>query len=148
MTWTGLPQLQAAVFARLRGDAAQLMKLVTGVYDDVPELKPYPYIVFDDPFESPDRTFGQGGHESSFMLTIYTQDGSATKAGTGSAGFKQGMTIADRALALLIDEANPLLVTGHDLRDLDVDHLECVREPDGITRRIDIFFTAFLEDAA
>jgi hypothetical protein len=77
---------------------------------------------------------------------VYTQDGSATKAGVGSAGFKQGMQIAERILALTIDYTAPLTVTGHDVRDVDLDSLECHREPDGITRRIDIIETALLED--
>lgn len=146
MTWSGLPQLQQAVVTRLKASAA-LAALITGVFDAVPEQQQYPYVVFDEPFELPDRTFGQDGHESSFVLSVFTQDGSTTLAGKGSAGFKLAGQIVEIILSELIDLDNPLVVAGHDLVDLDVVSIEYAREADGITRRGDINLTALLEDA-
>lgn len=148
MTYTALPQLQTAIVARLTGNAP-FMALAKAVLDDVPPTQTFPYVAFDDPFESPDRTFGQNGHDATCVLSIYTRDGSDARSGTGTAGFKQGLTIAEAALALLTDiENNPLIVSGHDVVDVDVISLESFREPDGKTRRTDVIITATLEDAS
>jgi hypothetical protein len=146
MTWSGLPQLQASTIARLKASAS-LMALVHGVFDAVPQQQAYPYVVFDEPFELPDRTLGQDGHESSFVLSVFTQDGSMTKLGKGSAGFKLAGEIVEIILRELIDYTNPIVVEGHDLVDLDVVSIEYARENDGITRRADVNLVARLEDA-
>jgi hypothetical protein len=149
VTFTALPQFLAAVITRLRA-CAPLTQLVTGVYDETPAgALAYPHIILDEPFETPDRTFGQGGHQASLTISIFTQSPATAKAGTGKAGFTQGLAIAELALALLTDiEAEPLTVEGHDVVDIDVVNIDCTRETDGKTRRIDATIIATLEDAA
>jgi hypothetical protein len=50
---------------------------------------------------------------------------------------------------LLTDiESNPLTVEGHDVVDVDVLTIDCTRETDGKTRRVDVTIVATLEDAA
>ena len=113
MSFSSLPDVQPAIYQRLTGNVP-FMALVKNVYDEVPEKAIYPYLVLDDPIETPDRTFGQDGHTVTYQLSIYTQDGSRTKAGTGTAGFLPGLTIARAALALLIDIENaPLVIAGY-----------------------------------
>lgn len=146
MTFTGLPHLQAAIVTRLRMSADH-MSLVTGVFDEVPQLPKYPHEVIDGPFETPDRTFGQNGHECTVTLSVFTQSPSTTASGTGKAGWAVGLTIAESALALLTDlENNPLTVDGHDVLDVDVVSIDCVRETDGKTRRVDVNLIVSLED--
>jgi hypothetical protein len=149
VTFTALPQLIAAVVARLRANAA-LTQVVAGIYDETPAgAVSYPHIILDEPFETPDRTFGQGGHQASLTLSILTQSPSTTKAGTGKAGFTQGLAIAELALSELTDiESNALTVDGHDVIDVDVTNIDCTRETDGKTRRVDVTIIATLEDAA
>jgi hypothetical protein len=149
MTFTALPQLLAAVVTRLRAEPA-LLQLVSGIYDETPAgAIPYPHIILDEPFETPDRTFGQNGHQTTITLSILTQSPATTKAGTGKAGFTQGLAIAEIALRLLTDiEENPLTVEGHDVVDVDVLTIDCTRETDGKTRRVDVTIVATLEDAA
>lgn len=148
MSYTALPQFQVAVVQRLNGSSA-FMALVTGVLDDVPANQAFPYVCYDDPFEVPNRTFGQNGHDVECLLSIYTRDGSDAKAGRGTAGFKQGHAIAEAALALLTDiEGNPLVVDGHDVVDVDVISIESFRETDGKTRRTDVQIGGTLEDTA
>jgi hypothetical protein len=149
MTFTALPQLLAAVLTRLRA-APELTQLVSGIYDEAPAgAVLYPHVILDEPFETPDRTFGQNGHQTSLTLSIFTQSPATTKAGTGKAGFTQGLAIAEIALGLLTDiESNPLTVEGHDVVDVDVLTIDCTRETDGKTRRVDVTIVATLEDAA
>jgi hypothetical protein len=146
MTRTALPQTQVGIVTLLKATPA-FLTLVRGLYDAVPETPTplFPYAVIDDPFEVPDRTFGQDGHEQTFLLSIYTRDGSATPEGTGAAGFRTGLLIANEAITALMDST--LTVGGHDVTDVDVVSVECFRETDGITRRCDITFTFRLEDA-
>lgn len=146
MTATALPQLQAALITRLKATPA-FMALVSNVYDDVPEKPTYPYAAYDDPFETPNRYFGQGGHDAIWIFDIYTQDGSRSKTTPGAAGFKQGVTIAEALLDALgiEDPSNWITVDGHDLVDIDVVSVHCSRESDGVTRRTEITMSATLE---
>ena len=119
MTFTALPQFQAAVIQQLR-NSAEFMQLASGVYDEVPARVAYPHAIVDEPFETPDRTLGQNGHSCSLLLSIYTQSPSTTKAGSGKAGFAIGLELAELALSLLTDlENDPLNVDGHDVVDID-----------------------------
>jgi len=146
MSYTGLPQFIAATIGRLRGDAA-LAQLVTGVYDEVPSTARPDYIVVDAPIETPDGTFGQNGHELTLVLSIVTRSPLAA-TGAGKAGFVVGLAIAERALALLTDlEGDPVAVDDHDVSDVSVVSVVCVRESDGLTRRVDVTISANLEDA-
>ena len=147
MTYTALPQFQAAVITILRLDDV-FMALVTGVFDEVPATPRYPHVIVDDPFETPDRTFGQNGHSCSLTLSIFTQSPSTKKLGAGKGGFGPGLEIAESALALLSDvERAPITIDGHDVVDCDVLSIDCSREADGLTRRIDVTLIALLEDA-
>jgi len=148
MTFTALPQFNSAVVDRLRNDVA-FMDMVAGVYDEVPANAKYPHVIIDEPFETPDRTMGQNGHQCSVMLSIFTQSPSTTASGRGKAGFTVGLQIAERALSLLTDiEDDPLTVEGHDVVDVDVISIDCTREDDGKTRLVDVVIIATLEDAA
>lgn len=155
MTRTALPQLQVGLVALLRATTAFTALLggagtLARLYDAVPEKPTYPFAVIDDPFEIPSRTFGQDGHEQTIVLSIYTQDGSATRAGTGAAGFRSGLLIAQEAITAVVPagvDTTPLTVAGHDVVSADVVSVEAFREDDGITRRVDITFAVLLEDS-
>ncbi len=148
-SFTALTPAQTAVIAKLRGDAT-LMAMISGVMDEVPQLQAYPYVVYEDPFEIPDRCLGQDGFEVHFTMSIYTQDGTPTKAGIGYAGFKTALGIAARMTILLTDifavVVPKLTVTGFDVVDADVESTEGFREADGISRRFDVKYILLLED--
>lgn len=146
MTFTALPQFTAAVIAALRGDVA-FKASVAGIFDEVPALAQYPYIVVDQPFETPDPTFGQNGHQSMITLSIFTQT-PATRILSGPAAWRVGLAIAEAALAILTDiEHHPITVAEHDVVDCDVISIDCARIGDGKTRRVDLVLMAQLEDA-
>ena len=150
MSATSLPQMQAAVFTRLRATAAFIS--ACALYDAVPEKPVYPYGVYDEPFETPDRTFGQGGHDVLFSIVLYSRDGSTTKAGVGASGWKTLDQLAELVIGALVDpcdgtEFTPITVDGHDLVDLEVESNDGQRGQDGISREHTIQFRALLEDA-
>lgn len=147
--FTSLPAVQAAVIAKTRGDAT-LMAMISAIVDEVPQSQSYPYVVYEDPFEIPDRCMGQDGFEAHFMLIVFTQDGTPLKSGAGYAGFKTGLNIAARLATLITDifavVVPKITVTGFDVVNADVESVEAFREADGITRRIEMKFIMQLED--
>jgi hypothetical protein len=146
-TFSALLAVQTAVIKRLREDAV-LSGMVSGVFDAVPEGQAFPYVVYVDAFEIPDRTLGQGGFEVHFTLLAHTRDGSDTTGRIGYAGYRQLALITARAVELLTDydAENRMTVTGWDVVDSDVERLDLSRDDDGITRRGEIDIIMKLED--
>lgn len=65
-------EIQTAVQAKLLGDAT-LSGMITGVFDQVPQNKPLPYISYGQHVDGPYPTFG--GHwnsEAYFLLDIWS----------------------------------------------------------------------------
>ncbi|MEU9972349.1 DUF3168 domain-containing protein [Streptomyces sp. NPDC051014] len=67
-----LEAVQRAFYARMTA-SPELMALVTGVYDDVPEDATYPYIVLGEATETPDNAHARIGRATSSMLHIWSQ---------------------------------------------------------------------------
>ncbi len=141
---TALPQVQRAIFETLNGDT--FYRSLAAVYDDVPEGAPYPYTTIGEAIETPDRTFGQGGHQVLVTLSTYTKDGSQDAAGVGTAGFSIGLAIVQKQTELLVE--TPLLVEDFDLIMVEVETIETSRAADGVTRIVDARYRLWLEDAA
>ncbi|MFB7171085.1 DUF3168 domain-containing protein [Streptomyces sp. NPDC056254] len=96
---TALGPVQAAVYARLTGDA-ELMSLITGVYDYVPEAAAYPYVVIGEATEIPDNRHDGFGRETVPALHVWTRH----------RGHGPGLRIAARITALL--DHQPLAIEG------------------------------------
>src|SRR6185436_11082413 len=92
MSAVGLVPLLEAVVERLRATEAFTSRC--SLFSKVPQQQTYPYARIEDPYETPDRTFGQGGHRGVFHVTIFTNDGSPAKRGSGTTGPKPGLEIA------------------------------------------------------
>ena len=75
-----LTPLQAALYARLTGDAA-LMADISGVYDGPREGTAYPYVVLGEVIETADNALGQFGSESLVTLHVWSR----------AQGFKEGL---------------------------------------------------------
>ncbi|WP_327587041.1 DUF3168 domain-containing protein [Nonomuraea sp. NBC_00507] len=82
--------VQQAIYARLTADAP-LMGLIDGVYDEVPEAKDKPYIVFAEITEKDDSTHDRRGFELMVTLNIWS-----AYRGFGQIG--QVLTNVDRVL--------------------------------------------------
>jgi hypothetical protein len=104
MSGSAMSPVQAAIYARLTGDATLMNTLLLnggGVKDHVPAGTPFPYINIGEMVETPFRTFGRNGHETVPTLHIW---GSVL-------GYKPLQAILDRVNTLL--EGTPLTVSGH-----------------------------------
>lgn len=146
MSFTALPQLQRSVIERLKS-FDELTALATGgIHDAVPKATAFPYIVFDEPIETPNQTLGQNGHMISVVLAIFTQDGTLDKHGRGVAGYAQGQAMVEKICEALINDDEPMVVDGHDVVLFELDSNISTREDDGVTRRTEVSFTAQLED--
>lgn len=145
MTGTATPQVVKAVIVRLRA-LSTLTSIVTGIHDQVPQDRQYPYVVVDEIFEVPERTFGENGHRVFFSVFVYTRDGSETRKGTGTAGFKSGLDIAELIVTDLTSLSSPMPVDNHVTVDVDIEGLLATRDEDSMLREVECQFSAWLED--
>ncbi|MEU6295007.1 DUF3168 domain-containing protein [Streptomyces erythrochromogenes] len=94
-----LGPVQQAVYARLTADA-ELMALITGVYDYVPEGVVFDYVTIGEATEIPDNRHGGFGRQTTLALHVWTR----------YRGHSRGQRIAARITALL--DHQPLTITG------------------------------------
>lgn len=135
MSAIGLGALQAALFARLTGDAT-LMGLVTGVYDGVPEGTAPPYVTLGEGTEVEWNTFDRRGHEATVTLHVYSE----------AAGFKEALEITERVTELAT--STPLVVAGHGTVLVQLDDVQTIIGADGRTRHIPITLRVLTQDSA
>ncbi len=146
MSATGSWVTQKAIVSAIRGNA-EIMALVSGVYDAVPEGGPYPLVVVGEGTETDASYFGQNGHEVHPEIQVWTHDGETSNASSGSAGYKVGLAIAELIVALI--DASGLTVEGHDAIYLGLDEMERQRpSPDDPSLRLVApRITVLLEDS-
>lgn len=89
-----------AVRTALTGDA-ELMSLVRGVLDWVPEKQPYPFIHLGESFETPANAHDRFGAQVLQTLHVWSQ----------YRGYAQALTIANRIIHVL--DHTPLVIDGH-----------------------------------
>lgn len=109
MSTTAAWDLQKAIVGALKANTA-LMALVSGVFDEVPQDTPLPYVVVGKVTETDAPSFGEDGHELFPEITTWTEDGTDRTGNSGASGFKQGLAIADLVKSTLF--ADGFTVTG------------------------------------
>lgn len=126
--------LQQAIHARLTG-RPQLMDLVSGVYDEVPETAAFPYVSYGSITESVADAHNQRGLDVSVVLHIWSK----------YRGFKEAALILDQLDAAL--DRQPLAVTG--FTDVSVAHQlhTELRDPDPEIRHINVSYRVWLTRA-
>ncbi|WTW96605.1 DUF3168 domain-containing protein [Streptomycetaceae bacterium NBC_01309] len=97
---TPLDPLHRAVYARLTGDA-ELMAVVTGVWDHIPEDAECPFIQLGEVVETPDNRHGGFGRQS--VLTLHTW--------SKYRGYGEARAIVAHQVRLL--DHQPLTIAGH-----------------------------------
>lgn len=68
---TGLRPLQTAIYQKLTA-SPELVSLVSGVYDKVPEPAPYPFVVIGPILELPDDTHDAQGLSSTVTIHVWS----------------------------------------------------------------------------
>lgn len=110
---TSLPELQAAMYTKLTGDAL-FMSLVTGVFDygAVPQNQAYPFVSIGDGTEGPNNAFGTRGYDATIQLDIWDN----------SNGFKTCYGILARMNTLLDQQSLTLATQKHVYTLYDFSH--------------------------
>ncbi len=155
MSATGSWATQVAIVAALRGSMAIAALLGTraagdtGVYDEVPQGKPFPFIVVGEGTETDASYFGQVAHSVFPEVNIWTADGESGSGDTSAAGYKTGLAIAELVVAALL--ADGFTVTGHDTIVYPLEELSkerYVNEESGVNARlVSPKFSMLLEDS-
>lgn len=139
MTGTSLQVLQAAIYAKLTADTGSgglfdpTAPMITGVFDDVPDGQPLPYITIGEATETPWSTFGRVGADDTLTIHIWSQ----------APGFKEALGILDRLNVLL--DGGVLEVDGHVHVGTLYESAETLRDPDGVTRHVVARYRAYLQ---
>ncbi|MEU5950325.1 DUF3168 domain-containing protein [Micromonospora sp. NPDC047465] len=98
-----LHAVQMALYRRLKDDPALTALATGGVWDEVPEGTPYPYIRIGDHLSTPDNDHGGFGREVTVTIHVWTK----------ARGNSQGQGIAGRIGELLDHRPRDLAVVGH-----------------------------------
>lgn len=112
-----LNPLQIALYERLTGDA-ELMGLVTGVFDHAPEGQAQPYVTIGETLSTPDNAHGVFGRQVVATVHVWTR----------ARGNAPGQAIAARIVALL--DHRPLSVVGHRVVSVRCEFDQALRDPD------------------
>lgn len=120
---TALYPLQAAVYGKLAASSA-LLALVSGVYDEVPEPAPYPYVSIGSITEFPDDAHDAQGLEATIVLHVWSK----------APGFAESYAIF-AALDAALDRAS-LTVAG--FQDVTIKHVQhqAMKDPEPGVRHI------------
>jgi hypothetical protein len=126
--------VQAAYYARLTGDT-ELMDLISGVFDFVPEDRTYPYVVIGESTEVPDNSKDRLGRHTTQTLHVWSK----------YRGYSQGLTIAARITVLL--DHQPLTIAGmhHVVTRFEFQQTLTDPEPSGDIRHIPMRFRTITE---
>jgi hypothetical protein len=116
-----LHPLQIALYERLTGDAT-LTALVSGVFDYVPETRPYPFVHIGELLSTPDNAHGTFGRQVVATVHVWTQ----------AQGNASGQAIADRIVTLL--DHRGLDVEGHRVVSVRHEFDQALRDPDPTIR--------------
>ncbi|MFM9629515.1 DUF3168 domain-containing protein [Streptomyces galilaeus] len=120
---TALRPVQTAVYQKLTGSTA-LMALVSGVFDEVPEPAPYPYVSFGSILEYPDDAHDRQGLDVLVTLHVWSK-------ALGNAQAADIFAALDDAL-----DRVPLSVAG--FTDVSIKHTQhqSIKDPDPDVRHI------------
>lgn len=125
--------MQAAIIARLKMDSAVSSIVGSKVYDAIPESAKKPYLNLDQPQVLPDKATCLDGAEVSFPIHGWSN-------GPSSVEVKRLGASVVKAL----DEYE-LLVTGHRVVVFELEQLQYLDDPDGITKHFVATFRALTE---
>jgi hypothetical protein len=126
-------ELQAAVVTALKGNAGVIAVVGTRVYDNVPPTATFPYISLGDSQVLPDKADCIDGTEIFFNLDGWSRD----------LRFPECKSISKAVVAALDDQA--LTVTGYTAVVFELDSINYLRDPDGITRHVALSFRALVQ---
>ena len=126
-------ELQTAIVTKLKADAGVVAAVGNRVYDNVPPNASFPYISLGDSQVLPDKADCIDGTEVFFSLDGWSRD----------LRFPECKSISKAIVAALDDQ--PLTVAGYDAVVFELDSVNYLRDPDGITRHVALSFRALIQ---
>ena len=126
-------ELQAAMVATLQGVSPQIAG--GRIYDQAPPVPTFPYVTLGDCQVLPDKSSCIDGVEVYPQIDVWSR----------AVGYPEAKTIAKEILAAL-DEVD-FEVSGYNLVLFQVQDVQYMRDPDGLTRHAAITFHGMLTPA-
>lgn len=130
---TALAPLQTALYQKLTG-STDLMSLVTGIFDEVPDGQAFPYVTIGSITETASDAHDHQGLDCTVQIDVWTK-------GVGT-GFKAAYTIYATVDAAL--DRQPLSVAGFSDVSIACDQHQTLRDPDPDIRHINSQFRVWL----
>lgn len=124
--------LQQAMYERAAADEA-LVAMVSGVFDEVPETKVYPYVTLGEAIEQPDNTHSNYGAKTDVAFHIWSD----------YRGYLEGNTIGGRLVELF--DHQPLEIEGHRVVTVRFKQTTPMRDPDPNLRHVIVRFQVITE---
>lgn len=128
-------ELQAALVAALKVDGALPAVLDGRIYDAAPATAPYPYITLGECQVLPDKAECIDGVEVYPQIDVWSQ----------AVGYPEVKMIAKAVLAALDDQ--DITVAGFNVVVFEVQSVNYLRDPDGLTSHAAITFHGILTPA-
>lgn len=128
-------QLQAAIVGALKSAGALPAVVGARVYDEPPTIPTFPYISEGDCQVLPDKAGCIDGTECYPILDVWSR----------SSGYGEAKTIAAAILAKLDDQPENVVMTGFVAIVFELHDYRPLRDPDGLTRRVNITFRALIQ---
>lgn len=126
-------ELQGAIVARLKADAAVSALIAGRVYDAVPSNPTFPYVSFGPSDELSDDADCITGFDIAMQIDCWSR----------AVGFPEARRISDAVRAALV--ATDLPITANALVYFTHRQTRLFRDPDGLTSHAAISFEAFAE---
>ncbi len=123
MAGSALFAVQKAIYRELTSNQ-ELMAIVTGIFDQVPQDQPFPYVTIGEFTSVPFRTHSRFGEEITVTMHIWSQ----------AEGYMESATILDQLNKSLADVA--VAVEGFGEVGFFYEFSQALREPDGVTRQM------------
>jgi len=135
--------LQAALIARLLADTAVKALVSKRIYDEVPDDKKriadtgkaFPYVSLGDMQVLPDKADCIDGTEVFVQIDAWSR----------AQGYPEVKHIGAAIVAALDDQ--PLTVTGYTAVVFEIQNIQYLRDPDGLTRHAALSFRALIDKA-
>ena len=127
-------ELQAAIVGRLKGDAGVTAVVGQRIYDEVPSNPTFPYISIGDNQVLPDKADCIDGTEIFWQLDGWARDPTYPRTKSFS-----------KAVVAALDDTTALTVTGYNVVIVELNTVNYLHDPDGITRHVAMNFRFLLQ---
>jgi hypothetical protein len=128
-------QLHAAIVAALKAVGALPDVVGARVYDDPPTVPTFPYVTLGDCQVLPDKAACYDGTECYPIIDVWSRN----------PGYGEAKAIAAAVIAKLDDQTANIAMDGFAAVVFERHDYRTLRDPDGLTRRVNMTFRALIQ---